>query len=121
MIFIDRYKAMKCDFEDIHKAIDFWHDDYKGILKIYEMLGLTFFEYAMFVEDEVEFKKYLYDKHFKYKNDLFGTLSWDDDGIWILDVLKWHIQNGYEFGDLHFRMYFSDNEDSLMEDDEIDE
>lgn len=92
MIFIDRYKAMKCDFNDIHDAIDFWHSQYKGDLELHEMLGLSFDEYKHFVEDENGFKQYLYNKYADFNEEFHD--HFDDSSIDISDFLSWHHQNG---------------------------
>ncbi|MGE7840620.1 hypothetical protein ACQKNX_07505 [Lysinibacillus sp. NPDC093712] len=52
MNYKEKLKLGLCLPEDIEEEIDTWHTDYEGDLSLIEYLGLTFDEYALYVENE---------------------------------------------------------------------
>jgi hypothetical protein len=53
--FFERYKAGKVEFEVIHDYIEEWHNSDSN-KELHEYLGLTWEQYAKFVEDEESFE-----------------------------------------------------------------
>lgn len=113
MNYINQIKSNNADINQIHEAIKAWHDIYKGDLELVEFLGLTNEEYALFIKSEEEFYKYMYKTYgIPTQKEEFDVI-WDDDGVFILDWIKWHIYNN-DFKDVEVEIKlkpFDYNED----------